>query len=139
MKNAIIKIKGKQGLDGQEETIELTTVGTIKQHNGEWQLCYDESELSGMEKTSSVITVRGSETVIMERSGGMATRLVIQSGIRNNCYYSTPHGDLMIGLFGESIENNLTMLGGNLKMSYTLDSNLKPISRNEVEITVKIQ
>lgn len=138
MKDVIIKIKGTQGADGfDDEVIELTTVGTLEKNGDEIFLCYDESEMLGAENLKTRLSVRGNDSVIMERSGVMSSRLVIERGVRNNCFYSTPHGDLVIGIFGESIKNSLTESGGMLTMSYTLDQNLQPISRNTVEITVK--
>lgn len=139
MKDVIIKIKGTQGLEGtEEEVIELTTVGTLETAHNEIILCYDEGEMMGAKNLRTKLSVKGSDTVIMERSGEMSSRLVIEKGIRNNCYYSTPYGELVIGIFGESIKNRLTENGGELSMSYTLDQNLHPMSRNTVDISVKL-
>ena len=139
MKDVIIKIKGTQGLEGtEEEVIELTTVGTLETAQGEIVLCYDEGEMMGAKNLKTKLSVNVSDTVIMERSGEMSSRLVIEKGIRNSCFYSTPYGELMIGIFGESIKNRLTENGGELSMSYTLDQNLHPLSRNTVDISVKL-
>lgn len=137
MKNVIIKITGTQGIDGDENIIELTTVGTLLKQNDEIILSYKEGEMIGAKNVKTVLHAKGQESVIMERSGELASRLVIKKGSRNNCFYSTPQGDLVIGIFGESIKNSLTASGGTLEMSYTIDSNLQPISKNKVKITVR--
>ena len=133
----MIKITGTQGLDGDTDSVELTTVGKMGVKDGQFLLTYDESEMLGVKGVKTSLMVKDEDTVVLKRSGGYASRLVVQKGVRNSCFYSTPHGDLVIGIFGENVSHNLTDSGGTLNMSYTIDSNLQLISRNSVEISVK--
>lgn len=137
MKEVLIKITGTQGLDGDTDSVELTTVGKLGIKEGQFWLTYDESEMLGVKGIKTSLMVKDDNTVILKRSGGYTSRLVVEEGVRNSCFYSTPHGDLVIGIFGESVSHNLTDEGGTLNMSYTIDSNLQLISRNTVEISVK--
>ena len=137
MKDVIIKIVGKQGMDDDVDSIELTTVGKMGIKDGKFLLTYDESEMLGVKGVKTSLMVKDDDTVILQRSGGYMSRLVIEKGARNSCFYSTPQGDLVIGIFGENVVHNLTESGGTLNMSYTIDSNLELISRNTVEISVK--
>lgn len=137
MKEVLINIKGTQGLDDNTEVIELTTVGKMGFKDGMVMLSYEESELSGAKGIKTNLRVKNSDTVILQRSGEMTSRLVVEKNVRNSCFYSTGFGEMVIGIYGEGIENNLTPSGGTLKMTYTIDSNLQLISRNIVEITVK--
>ena len=137
MKDVIIKIKGIQGIDeNEEEVIELTTVGKISEVKDGYELIYDESELMGAKNIKTKLTVN-KNAAVMERSGEMSSKLVIEKGVRNNCFYSTPHGDLMIGIFGEAVECDIKGENGKIFLCYTIDSNLQPISRNKVEITLR--
>ena len=138
MIDVFIKIKGTQGLDGDTDVIEFATAGTLDIKDGEYVLCYDEGEMLGVKTVRTTLTVKSCDTVIMERSGDMSSRLVIEKGARNNCFYNTPYGSLMIGIFGESVSSSLSMLGGKVEMNYTIDSNLQTVSRNIVEITVEV-
>ncbi len=135
MADVIIKIKSTQGLGSEKEKIELDTLGKIQIKDNEAILSYDESELFGA-KVETFLKI-GDDTAVMERTGDYKSKLVIKKGERNNCYYSTPHGDLVIGIFGEEIKSRLTENGGEIYLGYNLDSNLKPISKNTVEITVR--
>ncbi len=135
MTDVIIKIKSTQGLGSEKEKIELDTLGKIQIKDNEAILSYDESELFGA-KVETFLKI-GTDTAVMERTGDYKSKLVIKKGERNNCYYNTPHGDLVIGIFGEEIKSRLTENGGEIYLGYTLDSNLKPISKNTVEITVR--
>ncbi|MBR4073592.1 MAG: DUF1934 domain-containing protein [Clostridia bacterium] len=137
MKNVLIKITGTQGLGEETDSVELTTEGKMGIKDGKFLLTYDESELLGVKGIKTSLMIKDDDTVILQRSGGYASRLVVQKGVRNSCFYSTPHGDLSIGIFGEAVSNNLTVDGGTVNMSYTIDSNLQLISRNTVEISVR--
>ena len=136
MKKVIIKIRGTQGIDGEKEVIELDTVGTMRKQDNTYILTYKEGEMLGENKVTTKLSVTENHTAVMERNGDMCSRLVIEKGKRNNCFYESPYGSLAIGIFGEYIENRLTDSGGSLEMSYNIDSNLVPISKNKVEITV---
>ena len=135
MTDGIIQIKSTQGLGSEKESIELQTLGSFGIKDKAVTLTYDETELFGA-KVETVLTV-SEDTAVMERKGQYKSRLVIKRGERNNCFYSTPHGELMIGIFGEEIKSKLTERGGEIFLGYTLDSNLQPISKNTVEITVR--
>ena len=137
MKDALIKIKGVQGIDGDTDTIEYTTTGRFGMKNDGFYMSYFESEAMGEDPIKTVVHIKGDDTVILQRSGGMNSRLVVEKGKRNTCFYSTPHGSLSIGIFGEAVINSLKENGGSLSMCYTIDSNSQLISRNKVEISVK--
>lgn len=137
MSEYLIKIKGTQGLDEDTDTIEFSTFGAMNFEDDQIVLSYGEGEMIGVKNVQTKLKVNGDKSVIMERTGEISSRLVIEKGIRNNCFYSTPHGDLVIGIFGEKIENELNADGGRLLMSYNLDTNLQPISKNTVEIEVR--
>lgn len=137
MKDVLIYIKGVQGLDGDTDTIELTTAGKYGLKNGSHYISYDDSEMLGVKNVKTVVHVKSDNTVVLQRSGGMQSRLVIKHGERNSCHYSTVQGNLVLGIFGESVENRLLDSEKTLKMTYTIDSNSRLISRNVVEISIK--
>lgn len=137
MKQVMITLRGTQGLDGQEETVELVTEGTLEAIRGGWRLRYEEGELLGTGPVHSTLTVLGQTRAVMERSGEMTARLVVERGKRSDCLYRLPEGEMMMGLFGEKIVNALTETGGRIYLSYSLDADGQPLSRNQVDITVK--
>lgn len=137
MKDVLISIKGTQGVDGNNDVVELTTVGKMGFKDGMVMLSYEESEIIGAKGIKTLLRVKNSDTVILQRTGPVQSRLTIQKGVRNSCFYSTQFGDMMIGIFGETVECNIRPDGGTVKMAYTIDSNLQLVSRNVVEISVK--
>jgi hypothetical protein len=49
-RNVVLSIKGSQRYEHQEpEVIELLTEGTMEFRDGGWDICYEESELTGLE------------------------------------------------------------------------------------------
>lgn len=135
MKEVLIEIKGTQGLDNETNVIELTTFGQFAIKNGKHYISYSERE--SMENVKTVVKADGNENVSINRSGAIEGKIMIRSGQRSNCYYSTTQGQLMLGIFGEKINNNLTEAGGSLSFSYTIDVENDLLSRNTVDIAIR--
>lgn len=138
MKDVIIDIKGTQEVDGEQDTVEITTVGKMNRIGSKTYLRYDDSTATGMDGVSCLIKVDPEDdSVIMQRSGALNSRMYIKKGERHICHYETGQGVLTLGIFGESVQYGLSEKGGSLSMSYTLDVNYGMVSRNSVEIIVK--
>lgn len=137
MKKVLIKVKGVQGIDGDNTVIELVTEGTLRRFENEYTITYTEEQTVEGSKTKTVLTVKSDNTVVLERRGDLNSRLVITKGERNNCLYAMPQGTLSLGIYGKEVKSNLTESGGTVKMVYTIDANLEPISENTVEIFVE--
>lgn len=136
MNDFIIEIKGTQGIDTQSDTIELSTVGTLSEKDGKFLITYEENKTLE-EKTVKTKVLTEDNKVIMLRSGGIDSRMVIEKGKRNTCFYSIPQGELVLGIFGEEIDNKLNKNGGKLTMNYTIDIENSLVSQNKVEISVR--
>ena len=44
---------------------------------------------------------------------------------------------MTLGIYGKQVTSNMTASGGTVKMVYSIDMNLSPLSDNEVEIFVE--
>ena len=137
MKDVVINIKGIQFVDGEEDSVEITMVGKMGERNGKTLLMYEESDQITGAKTTNTLKIKGEESVTIVKSGGELSRMEIEMGRRNTGHYSTGHGDLMLGVFGEKLVNELNDCGGRFFARYTLDINSNLISRNELEISVQ--
>lgn len=137
MKKVLVKIKGIQGLDDDKAVIELATEGTIRRFEDEYIITYTEDQTVEGSKIKTQLTVKDSGTVILERRGDLNSRLIITEGERNNCLYAIPQGSLTLGIYGKEVKCDLRDSGGTVKMVYTIDVNLEPLSENTVEITVE--
>ncbi len=138
MKEVLIKIKGTQTVDGESDVIELTTVGKMDVVGNKTYLRYDDSTSAGVDGVACMVKYDSKDdSVIMQRSGTLNSRMYIKKGQRHICHYETGQGVLTMGIFGENVSANFSSDGGSLSMSYTIDVNYGLMSRNEVEIKVK--
>ena len=137
MKKVLVKVKGTQGVDGENAVIELSTEGTLREFDGDYIITYCDDPTESGESTKTQLTIQKNGTVILDRRGDLNSRLVITEGERNNCLYAIPQGSMTLGIYGKQVVSNMTASGGTLKMVYSIDMNLSPLSDNEVEIFVE--
>ncbi len=137
--NYLISVTGIQEVDGEKDQIELTTVGSyLINSRGNTYIGYKEYDEDNPSITSNnVVKVERDDKVTIIRNGGQQTRLILEKGKRHQCHYRTIMGDLMIGVFTDTIKNELHDKGGKLHVSYELDFNNEFISKNEFYIDVK--
>lgn len=122
--------------DGNEDVIEMNTVGKYGLKNGKVYLSYDDSSSVGVDDVTTILTAQN-DMVVLKRTGALQSRLEIEKGERHQCHYSTQFGNLSVGIFGEMVDIKLDESGGKLSMEYTIDVNSQLLSKNNVEITVK--
>ena len=86
---AIIKIVGTQNYNlDSADAIELVTDGVYEYSEGEAEIYYSESELTGLEGTSTALYITPEE-VRMERWGTLTSTMVFREGMRNTFLYET--------------------------------------------------
>ena len=135
-REVVIKIVDFHDMDGETEGTEIVSVATIEGDENDYTIRYNEQgELEGCEVS---LNVKDKNTVTMTRTGhSYSTRLIIQQGERHNCFYRTPAGEMMIGVYAKSVLSNLKDDEGELTFSYTLSFNSDFVSENDLRITVK--
>lgn len=140
MKNAIIKITDRHLQDGEEYTSELTTAGEFEMTEGGCKIVYKETDEELLDCVTT-LTVENGKKVSMLRSGRYNTEMIIELERRHSCYYSTPYGEMLMGIYCKYIENNVGESGGTFSFAYTIDFNNVPASENElfISVTEKIQ
>lgn len=136
-KEVVITIKSCQQLGGEErDGAELITRGTYRFKGGTARLCYDESELTGMDGTHTQFDVKPGE-VVLSRRGAVDSRMVFQPGQRSDFFYRTEYGMLTLGLDTRRIDCSLDEHGGDMRIDYDLDFEHSLMSRNQFIINVK--
>lgn len=137
IKDVIITVKSIQAVDSDSDSVELTTEGKFGEKDGKYFLSYEEGQLMDSASVKTKIFINSNKSIVLNRSGDINSRMEIEQNVRNNCFYSTPVGELSLGIHGEKVNVDLNEKGGRIELVYTIDSDLKLVSRNEVEITVK--
>ena len=134
---AIIHIKGTQQVDGQDPDVtELTTRGTLTRTADGWDLCYDETEATGLKGTKTTVHV-AKNRIVLERTGANASMLVLEKNRRHHSNYATPYGLIDLGSYANRLEYDLSENGGTLEFAYTLGFNGSINSAHVVHITVQ--
>ena len=136
-KDVVISVKGIQKYENvKSDTVELVTTGTLQEENGIYVLTYEESEITGLEGTQTVITVEG-EQVTLVRSGQYNSQMVFQEGRRHLSMYNTPYGELAIGVNTRFLLADLNENGGDIEADYTIELEHSMVGRNVFNINIK--
>lgn len=136
MKEVIISILDKHEVDGESVSSELITIGTFCGDEDDYSLTYNEQDESFLNCTTT-LRVQNKNKITMTRSGDFITEMVIEQGKRHNSHYSTPTGNLFMGVFARKVDSRITHSGGSLSFSYTIDFNSDFASLNELNVTVR--
>ena len=122
-KDVIISIRGTQDYSGTDpDTMELVTEGKLAVQDGALCLSYEESELTGMEGTPTVFQVEP-EKVTLLRLGSVQSEMVFEEGRRHMSLYSTPYGNMEIGVRARRLNSTLELTGGRLEIDYDIEIN----------------
>ena len=122
-KDVIISIQGLQHYAGMDsDNIELVTEGKLEDAEGALRLSYQESELTGMEGTTTVFHVEP-ERVTLLRMGNVSSEMVFEEGRRHMSLYSTPYGSMEVGILARKLRSTLDRDGGKLEIDYDIEIN----------------
>ena len=138
MKNdVLISIRGICTTDDDQDVVEMFTTGKYYKKDGCYHISYNESEATGFGKSKTTLTVDKNRMVTLERQGAANSQLIVERGVRHQCYYDVGFGDLMIGVMGSRIKSTLNDRGGNLEFRYLLDIEAMHSSENEMYIHIE--
>ena len=136
-KEVVISIKGMQKYEGAlPDAMELVTKGRLAREGESYTLSYQESELTGLEGTTTTFEVRGSQ-VILSRTGGVNSQMVFEEGKQHTSLYETPFGELAIDIQTSRLRHSLTERGGLMDLQYSISVDHSVTGRNAFRIRVR--
>ena len=116
----LLDVKGVQKYEDREpETIELTTEAALSGEDGILWLRYQESELTGLQGTETCFELHR-DKVILRRKGAVVSEMVFAPGLVNESLYNTDEGALLITVRTTAVEDEMTLTGGSLHVSYDI-------------------
>lgn len=134
--NVIISIKSHQIYDDREpDFIELVSAGTLEQTEEGYTIAYQESELTGLEGTTTVLRVSDGQVTLL-RQGGVNSLMVFEEGRQHVSVYETPEGTLAISINTQRLRSALDDQGGDIEIQYTIDINHATTGLNQFHIHV---
>lgn len=134
----LLTIRSEQHFEGAEpDGVELMTEGTLTLtgENG-ILLSYQESELTGLEGTTTTFEVRGPQ-VILSRTGSVNSQMVFEEGKQHTSLYETPFGELAIDIQTSRLRHSLTERGGLMDLQYSIAVEHSVTGRNAFKIHVR--
>ena len=136
-KPIILFVRGEQTYDAAApEVTELGTEGVMTVDGGEITLTYQETELTGMEGTATRFTIRG-DTVVLERTGTIVSRMEFKQGERSSSLYETPWGTMVVDIATTRLAHRLTERGGVLEIAFTIAVNHQVTGENRFKVRVR--
>ncbi len=137
-KNVIISVRGEQYFeDIDPDTVELTTEGHMTiDEGGVVSLTYRETELTGMDGTTTCFTVSG-DTVTLRRTGSVNNEMRFHTGYPHMSLYETPMGVLTVEIVTESLAHRLNERGGIMDIKYSIAVEHQVTGRHHFKIRVR--
>ncbi|MDU5260880.1 MAG: DUF1934 domain-containing protein [Clostridium celatum] len=135
-KRAIISVKSSSNLD-PNEVIEVVTPGKfIIEENG-FKAIYEESEISGMEGTTTTLNIQDN-IMVLERVGSTTTNMEFKEGTMAVSLYNTPYGVLNLNVDTEKLNINVNENGGEIYSKYILGLEGQEGITTELNIKIKV-
>ena len=122
MKQAVmLSILGRQTyLDQEPESLELVTEGTLEDKHDHWELCYEESDLTGMAGVTTTFAVYA-DRIVLKRTGKLNSQMVFQEGVTHESLYQMEFGALLISVCAQRIMADICHDGGMIDLIYTIE------------------
>lgn len=116
----LLNVIGRQTYDDQEpDVIELTTEGYMEYCDGGWEICYEESDLTGMQGVTTLFRVEP-ERVVLTRSGKLHSQMIFRPGKSHESLYQMEFGALMICVTTQHMFFDIVPEGGVIDVVYEI-------------------
>ncbi|WP_102401462.1 DUF1934 domain-containing protein [Haloimpatiens massiliensis] len=136
-KKAIISVTSK--IKGEEQDkIEVVTPGKFYQKGDSFYAVYDETEISGMEGTTTTLKI-SSEKVSLIRMGTTSTKMNFKDKLKDVILYNTPYGMLQLELETNKLDIDMNEDGGHILVDYNLGTLGDAIQNTLLEIKINTQ
>ncbi len=140
-KDVWVAINSKQlFMDWEDaEEIDLVTAATLYEKDGKYFISYEESELTGLEGTRTMVKLDG-KTVTLTRTGSFPSHMFFSEAERHVGLYQGPQGmELTITTHTSKVKNNMGKDGGALVLDYTTEIMGALMGEHHLELVVKLK
>lgn len=134
--NALIVLTGKQEIDGEESTYELTTMGNYTKKGDKYYISYEGSEITGYENSRTTLKIKA-DYVSMIRFGKASAQMVFEKGSKYSGFYNTPFGGLSVDVTTKDLKVDVNDDGGELELDYYIQFNHDAPVRNGMHVKIR--
>lgn len=135
-KKAVISISSVQ-VNDEEDIVEVVTPGEFHILEDGFKAIYEESEISGMEGTTTYLTIKSGK-VTLERKGSTQTVMVFESNGSNISLYNTPYGMLELKINTNSLDIFMNENGGKVVIDYSLIVGGESEVKTNLKLSIKV-
>ena len=134
-KSAVISIRSFSDLD-KDEVIEVVTPGKFHLGESEFKAVYEESEISGMDGTTTTLVIKD-DVLVLEREGSTSTRMEFKKGEDVISLYNTPYGMMNINISTKELDIAMDEDGGVIYTKYVLGLEGQPGITTELKVKIR--
>ena len=134
-KSAVISIRSFSDLD-KDEVIEVVTPGKFHLGESEFKAVYEESEISGMDGTTTTLVIKD-DVLVLEREGSTSTRMESKKGEDVISLYNTPYGMMNINISTKELDIDMDEDGGVIYTKYVLGLEGQPGITTELKVKIR--
>lgn len=120
------------------DKIELITEGTVRDNAGRIELEYEETELTGMEGATTIVSYEKENPGIITvlRDGSVCTALVFEEGMRHICTYETPYMPFELCVATIKLSNSLSYESGSIELDYMIETGGERAERTRLSLSL---
>lgn len=125
-----------KALESGQDAIEVVTPASYYCRGGKHYIIYDEV-LEGMAGTiRNRIKITGTDSVEIVKSGLSSSHMVFEKNRKNLTYYSTPYGQMLVGVNTRNMEVSVEDDRINVLVDYELDVNHEPLADCKIKLDI---
>ena len=136
-KEVLLTIKGLQfNSENGNDTIEVITKGEYYEKNGKRYILYEEV-MEGFEEKTRVTLKLGEGFLEVTKKGLTNVHMLFQEAKKSLTCYTTPFGEMLIGIQADKVEIKDTPGNIDIKVGYELEVNYEHLANCEIIIGIK--
>ncbi len=123
--------------EAQPERTQIKTYGTFEVEGDTAKICYDETELTGLEGSQTLVSfdMREPKVITMMRTGAVSTTLVFEKGRRHHCSYRTMYMPFEVCVHTLDVKNTFDT-NGCIELDYIVEIRGARAERNKFSMRV---
>jgi uncharacterized beta-barrel protein YwiB (DUF1934 family) len=120
---------------GEGDKISFVTEGTLCREDNDYIVKYEESELTGLDGTTTTLRVN-KDSVTLTRHGNVDAMMLFEVGKTHTSDYDTKYGSVILGITAKNVDVNFNESGGDIKVDYILEFNHAYGGKNSLYVSV---
>nr|WP_294492609.1 DUF1934 domain-containing protein [uncultured Mediterraneibacter sp.] len=144
-KDVLLSISGRHidimaepvpGCEREDDVVEVVTPASYYCKNGKHYIIYEEV-LEGLAGTiRNKIKITGNDSIEIIKSGASGSHMIFERNRKNQTYYRTPYGQMLVGINTKSMEISVDDDRIDVRVDYELDVNHEPLADCKIKMNI---